>query len=78
MYFDNDDDIRYGVVCNDEEQYSLWPLEKDLPAGWVYTGFEGTRPECVAHIDTVWVDMRPASLRRHMESVAADDREVGR
>jgi MbtH protein len=58
------------VVVNDEEQYSLWPVERDLPAGWRPAGFTGSREECLAHIDRVWTDMRPASLRRWMHEHA--------
>ncbi|WP_030910358.1 MbtH family protein [Streptomyces sp. NRRL F-5126] len=48
---------------NDETQYSIWPRNRDLPAGWRGTGFAGTRESCLEHIDTVWTDMCPASLR---------------
>jgi non-ribosomal peptide synthetase component F len=54
----------YAVVLNDEEQYSIWPAERDLPAGWRQDGFTGTEEECLAYIDETWTDMRPASLRR--------------
>jgi MbtH protein len=55
---------RYRVVLNDEEQYSIWPEDRDIPAGWLAEGTTGTEAECVAHIDEVWVDMRPRSLRQ--------------
>jgi MbtH protein len=55
-----------AVVVNDEEQYSIWPAERDLPAGWRRDGFTGTEDECLAYIDETWTDMRPASLRRWM------------
>jgi MbtH protein len=55
-----------AVVVNDEEQYSIWPAERDLPAGWRQDGFTGTEDECLAYIDETWTDMRPASLRRWM------------
>jgi len=55
------------VVVNDEEQYSIWPVGRDLPAGWRRDGFTGTEEECLAYIDETWTDMRPASLRRWME-----------
>lgn len=61
------DEQIYNVVINDEEQYSIWPKARELPAGWHLAGKEGTRQECLAHIDEVWTDMRPASLRRRME-----------
>jgi MbtH protein len=58
---------RYVVVVNDEEQYSIWPLGKELPAGWRATGTEGPKADCLAHIEDVWTDMRPASRRRELE-----------
>lgn len=54
----------FVVLINHEEQYSLWPLGKDIPAGWSTTGQEGTRAQCAQYVDTVWVDMRPLSLRK--------------
>jgi MbtH protein len=63
---DTPDPRLHSVVINDEEQYSIWPAERDLPAGWRREGFTGTEDECLAYIDEVWTDMRPASLRRWM------------
>jgi MbtH protein len=57
------DDERYLVVINDEEQYSIWPLDRELPAGWRADGTTGDRAACLAHIEAVWTDMRPLSLR---------------
>jgi MbtH protein len=54
---------RFTVVVNHEEQYSVWPVDRPVPAGWREAGFTGTREECLAHIDEVWTDMRPLSLR---------------
>ncbi|HZO66913.1 MAG TPA: MbtH family NRPS accessory protein [Kribbellaceae bacterium] len=70
-----DDDAkgpRYLVVLNDEEQYSLWPERRPLPAGWRGDGVSGTRAECLAHIEEVWSDMRPLSLRRRMAAAAGE------
>ncbi len=61
------DERTYGVVRNDEEQYSIWLADRELPLGWHREGTEGSRQECLDHIDTVWTDMRPLSLRRRME-----------
>ncbi|MFJ4818365.1 MbtH family protein [Streptomyces sp. NPDC088801] len=60
----------YSVVLNAEEQYSIWPAGRELPAGWSAEGTQGTREECLARIDEVWTDMRPLSLRRRMEAQA--------
>jgi MbtH protein len=57
----------YVVVRNAEEQYSIWPAGRDLPAGWDPDGTTGSKDECLAHITQVWTDMRPLSLRRRME-----------
>ncbi|MGI5230219.1 MbtH family protein [Actinoallomurus sp. CA-142502] len=54
----------YVVVVNDEEQYSIWAEHAPLPAGWHAAGFGGTKAECLAHIEEVWTDMRPRSVRR--------------
>lgn len=64
------DEETYQVVLNDEEQYSIWPADRELPSGWRADGTVGPKSECLAHIDRVWTDMRPLSLRRAMEAKA--------
>lgn len=64
---DEEDTTTYVVLVNHEEQYSIWPLERDLPLGWSREGFSGMKQECLQHIEEVWTDMRPLSLRRRME-----------
>lgn len=64
------DERIHRVVVNDEEQYSVWPADRSLPLGWFAEGTEGSREDCLAHIGTVWTDMRPLSLRRQMEQAA--------
>jgi len=69
----NDEDIdtrTYQVVRNDEEQYSIWPADSDLPPGWQSEGTTGTKDECLARISAVWTDMRPRSLRLGMAGTA--------
>lgn len=56
----------YKVVVNHEEQYSIWPVEKDNPLGWKDVGKSGTKAECLDYIKEVWTDMRPLSLRNAM------------
>jgi MbtH protein len=60
----------YQVVVNHEEQYSIWPEYKEIPMGWKFADKVGTKPECLAFIEEVWVDMRPLSLRKQMEAMA--------
>lgn len=57
-------DTPYQVVANDEEQFSIWPVDRAVPPGWHTVGKEGSKADCLAHIETVWTDMRPLSLRR--------------
>lgn len=72
---DDDDTREYAVVINHEEQYSIWPTGRDLPSGWSEVGVRGAKRECLDHIDKVWTDMRPLSLRKAM--AAASGRQSG-
>lgn len=63
-----DEISEFAEVVNAEEQYSVWPLGKDVPDGWRATGFTGSKEDCLNHIAQVWTDMRPLSLRREMEA----------
>ena len=58
----------YQVVANDEEQYSIWQLDKALPLGWNAAGKQGSKEVCLEYIKEVWTDMRPLSLRKQMAS----------
>ncbi|AOT61489.1 MULTISPECIES: MbtH family protein [Streptomyces] len=60
---DTSADIAYQVVLNDEAQYSVWPVDRPLPAGWRAEGTVGTRQACLDHIEAVWTDLRPLSAR---------------
>jgi len=57
----------YEAVVNQEEQYSIWPADRELPLGWRAAGKQGTKEEVLNWIKEVWTDMRPLSLRRAME-----------
>ncbi|OEC33742.1 MbtH protein [Pseudomonas cuatrocienegasensis] len=61
-------DTCFLVVRNHEEQYSIWPDYKALPAGWSSIGKQGSKEECLAYIESVWTDMRPLSLRQAMQA----------
>lgn len=64
----DDETATFTVVVNAEEQYSIWPLGWVVPAGWQEAGFSGNKADCLGHIEKVWTDMRPASLRKAMMS----------
>ena len=60
----------YKVVVNHEEQYSIWPADRDIPLGWRDTSKSGLKAECLAYVKEVWTDMRPLSLRKKMSKDA--------
>ncbi|MBY0318384.1 MAG: MbtH family NRPS accessory protein [Reyranella sp.] len=60
----------YTVVVNHEDQYSLWPSSREIPAGWQQAGMSGAREQCLAYIRQHWTDMRPRSLRERMGKAA--------
>jgi uncharacterized protein YbdZ (MbtH family) len=69
----DDDEGRFYVLINDEEQRSLWPTFAEVPQGWrVEFGDDGGAPrqDCLSYVERVWTDLRPKSLRDAMD---ADD-----
>lgn len=71
MNRDNEqDDTVYNVVVNHEEQYSIWPADRENALGWTAVGKSGSKAECLAYIKEVWTDMRPLSLRKAMDQSA--------
>jgi MbtH protein len=67
---EKEDSKLYKVVVNQEEQYSIWPAERENPLGWRDAGKSSTKTECLAYIKEVWTDMRPLSLRKKMAESA--------
>jgi len=71
MAWDGQEDAAiYDVVMNQEEQYSIWPAEREVPLGWRKVGKSGPKEDCLDYIKEVWTDMRPLSLRKQMEQDA--------
>jgi MbtH protein len=64
---DSEDTI-FQVVINDEEQYSIWPAERDVPAGWRAEGPPAPKATCLQYIEEHWTDMRPLTVRRQLET----------
>lgn len=62
-------EIQYVVVCNDEGQYSIWPADTMIPAGWIKAGVHGSKGSCLHYISHTWTDMRPLSLRKQLDAV---------
>jgi MbtH protein len=65
------DNTIYKVVVNHEEQYSIWPADRENALGWKDAGKTGPKAECLAYI-------RPLSLRKKMEEKAGQDKGKGK
>ncbi|WP_328675208.1 MbtH family protein [Streptomyces sp. NBC_00343] len=65
----DDENGRFYVVVNDEDQHSLWPVFTEVPGGWRVVFGEAGRAECLEYVERNWTDLRPRSLR---EAMAAD------
>lgn len=72
---EQEDTAIYTVVVNHEEQYSIWPADRELLPGWNAVGKTGLKAECLAYIKEVWTDMRPLSLRKKMEEMQKNQGE---
>ena len=46
---DRADNTIYKVVINHEEQYSIWPADRENPLGWKDAGKTGPKKECLEH-----------------------------
>lgn len=63
---EREDTIIYNVVVNLEEQFSIWPIDRDMPLGWSPVGPSGNKQECLEYIKVFWTDLRPRSLRQQV------------
>lgn len=57
----------FKVVINHEEQYSIWPADRENPLGWRDAGRRGSKAQCLSYIEEVWTDLSPASLRQRID-----------
>jgi MbtH protein len=60
---ENQDNREYVVVKNEEDQFSIYFADRELPPGWQETSQRGQKAECLDYIKEVWTDMTPRSLR---------------
>jgi MbtH protein len=70
---DREDRTIYKVVVNSEDQYSIWPADRENALGWSDAGKSGTKADCLTYIKEVWTDMRPESLRKLMSEQMANE-----
>ena len=70
----DDENGRFYVLVNDENQHSLLPTFAEIPAGWTKVFGEDGREACLAYVEENWTDLRPKSL---IEAMEADARSTG-
>ena len=61
--------LTYKVVVNAEEQYSIWPGDRENPLGWSDV-FRGTKRECLAYIEQLSKERQPSPPQKRIQ----DDR----
>ena len=62
----DDENGRFYVVSNDEEQHSLWPAFAKVPTGWRVVFGADAKAKCLEYVEQNWTDLRPRSLREAM------------
>ncbi|MBN9743327.1 MbtH family protein [Amycolatopsis sp. A1MSW2902] len=68
----DDENGRFLVLANDEDQHSLWPSFAEVPSGWRIVKTEASRQECLDYVERNWTDIRPKSLVERMAAEAAE------
>jgi MbtH protein len=58
------EEVRFVVVMNGEEQHALWPEGRLPPAGWDVVHGPSSKSDCVSYVEKVWIDITPLSVRR--------------
>jgi len=59
----DDPEGRFLGLVNDEEQHSLWPSRRAVPAGWRLVHGEDSRQACLDYVTQHWTDLGPLSTR---------------
>lgn len=52
-------DGSYLALVNASGQWSLWPAQIPVPAGWDVSFGPAARAACLTHVESGWVDLRP-------------------
>ncbi len=48
---ESEDNTTYKVVVNHEEQYSIWPADRENALGWKDAGFQGRKSQCLTEMN---------------------------
>lgn len=65
------DEGDFLVLCNAEQQQSLWPEFIPVPLGWHTIYGPQSRLACTDYIEAKWTDLRPLSLRAQIRTAAS-------
>ncbi len=57
----------FKVVVNHEERYSVVRAGEEPVDGWRPAGKSGPLKQCLAYIEEVWTDTRPAGWKRDIQ-----------
>jgi MbtH protein len=55
----DDDSLEFVVLVNPQEQFSLWPVFAERPAGWSVSFGPTCRSDCLEYIERVWSTINP-------------------
>ena len=58
------DTAEYGIVVNQELQYSIWPTHLGLPSGYKFAGTVGTQAEMQELLSQQFVETAPSTYVR--------------
>ena len=50
------DEPKYVALRSCRGDYSIWPADLEIPAGWVQIGESGSRAECLDLVEAMWED----------------------
>ena len=62
------------VIIGQENEFTIWPQDKEIPVGWKSVGQPGTKEECKDYIQEVWTDPLP-NMAEIMDEVLSDKDE---
>lgn len=57
----DDSNQRCHILCNNQQQYSLWPDFSAIPLGWISVFGPAPRGQCVTWLEQNWQNMRLVS-----------------
>jgi MbtH protein len=70
------DQTIYKVVVNHEEQYSIWPADRENPLGWRGVDKQGPKEERLEYIKQVWTSVKPTETNGRLLSLRGCSKSV--